>query len=564
MAQKVIKIEERVQTEHTFSDIYRRKLMRIRRKAFTGVALVAALSLTLAACSKADDSGDAGETTDAVITAYSVEPQNPLITTNTNEVGGGNIIDLIYAGLVSYKADGSQELEVAESIESDDNKTWTIKLKDWKFSDGTAVTADSFVKAWNYGAAEENAQLQAYFFHPIEGTDDEGTIVDGGKEMSGLKVVDEKTFEVTLKEPEAVFPIRLGYSAYFPLPEVAFEDMEAFGKAPIGNGPYVLDSWTHNTEAVMVPNKDYDGNRKARNGGITFKLLGDPEGAYSQVQAGELDVMDQAPPSALTTFMTDDTVQGFEAPGSVSQTFTIPERLKGFSGEEGKLRRQALSKAIDRDEIIEKIFDGTRTAATDFSSPLMPEYKEGIEGSDVLKFDPEGAKKLWEEANAISPWEGKFQLAYNADGPGNKEWVEALTNQLKNNLGIDAEPKAFATFSELRTQVTNQKIQVPFRTGWQPDYPSVENYLGPLYGTGAGSNDGKYSNKEFDALLTKGRSAENVEDATEAYSAAQAILFRDLPAIPLWNHNVAAVAAKGVKNVEFNWQNKPEYQNITK
>ncbi|HPU12443.1 MAG TPA: ABC transporter substrate-binding protein [Aeromicrobium sp.] len=535
--------------------------MRLRRSAIAGIALAAAASLTLAACGGGSDDGS--DKTDAVITAYGTEPQNPLITTNTNEVGGGNIIDLIYAGLVSYKADGSQELEVADSIKSDDNKVWTIKLKDWKFSDGTEVTAKSFADAWNYGATGANAQLQAYFYSPFEGTDDEGIIVDKGTEMSGVKVIDDKTLEVTLKAPEALFPLRLGYAAYYPLPAAAFKDMAAFGKAPIGNGPYNLEKWEHNAEAVMVPNKDYDGNRKAKNGGVTFKLLGDPEGAYSQVQAGELDVMDQAPPSALTTFMTDKTVQGFEAPGTVNGTITIPESLAGFSGEEGDLRRQAISKAINRKEITEKIFDGTRTPSTDFSSPLMPEYTADIPGSDVLKFDAAGAKKLWAEADAIKPFAGKFQVAYNADGPGNKEWVEALTNQLKNNLGIDAEPKAYPTFSELRAKVTDRTIGTAFRTGWQPDYPSVYNYLGPIFGTGAGSNDGDYSNKEFDKLLNEGLAATG-EESAKKFADAQEILFKELPAIPLWNTNVAAVAAKGVKNVEFNWQNKPEYQNITK
>lgn len=538
--------------------------MRTRRSALAGVALAAVASLTLAACSSGGDDDNGGsDSTDAVITAYSTEPQNPLVTTNTNEVGGGNIIDLIYAGLVSYKADGSQELEVAESIESEDNKVWTIKLKDWQFTDGTPVTAESFVKAWNYGAAAENAQLSSYFYYPIEGTDDEGIILDKGTEMSGLKVVDEKTFEVTLKNPEALFPLRLGYSAYFPLPEAAFADMAAFGKAPIGNGPYKLDSWENNVEAVMSVNEDYDGNRPAKNGGVTFKFYTNPDSAYSDVQAGNLDVLDQAPPSALTTFKTDDSVQAFEAAGTVNSTITIPESLDHFSGEEGNLRRQALSRAINRKEITDKIFDGTRSPSKEFSSELMPEYTEDIPGAEVLEFDADEAKKLWSEADAIAPWSGKFVIAYNGDGPGNKEWVEALTNQLKNNLGIDAQPKAYATFAELRTKVTDRTIGTAFRTGWQPDYPSVYNYLGPIFGTGAGSNDGDYSNKEFDKLLSDALSAEGDEQA-KLLADAQAILMKELPALPLWNTNVAAVAAKGVENVEFNWQNKPEYQNITK
>ncbi|KQX72645.1 ABC transporter substrate-binding protein [Aeromicrobium sp. Root472D3] len=539
-----------------------------RRTRLAGVAMIAAASLTLAACGGGSDSegGGSGGTSDAVITSFSTQPQNPLIPTNTNEVGGGNIVDLIFAGLISYKTDGSSENEVADSITSDDNKLWTVKIKSgWKFSDGTDVTANSFVDAWNYGADAANEQLSAYFFYPIAGTDDEGTIPDGGKTISGLKVVDDSTFTIELKQSESDFPSRLGYSAFFPLPASAFDDMDAFGKKPIGNGPYDFASMTDNVEAVLTPSKTYEGVRPAKNGGVTLKFYENPDTAFSDVQAGNLDVLDQVPPSALTTYKDDSSIQAFSEPGSPNSTITIPESLPGFEkGEEGNLRRQAISKAINREEITDKIFDGSRIPSTDFSSPLMPGFTEDIEGQDVLDFDAAGAKDLWAQADAIKPFEGKFVVAYNADGPGNKEWVEALTNQLKNNLGINAEPKAFPTFAELRTEVTDRTIGTAFRTGWQPDYPSIYNYIAPIFGTGAGSNDGDYSNKDLDALLQQASGAQDDTERYKLYADAQAILFKDLPAIPLWNTSISAAAADGVKNVKFNWQNKPELQDITK
>lgn len=540
-----------------------------RRTRLAGVALITAASLTLAACGGGsdDDKGKGGGgSSDAVITSFSVQPQNPLIPTNTNEVGGGNIVDLIFAGLISYKADGSSENEVAESITSEDNKLWTVKIKSgWKFSDGSDVTAASFVDAWNYGADPANKQLSAYFFYPIAGTDDEGAALDGAKTLSGLKVVDDSTFTIELKQAESDFPSRLGYSAFFPLPAVAFDDMEAFGKKPIGNGPYDFESLQNNVEAVLVPSKTYEGVRPAKNGGVTLKFYENPDTAYSDVQAGNLDVLDQVPPSALSSYQDDKSIQAFNEPGSPNKTITIPESLPGFEkGEAGNLRRQAISKAINRDEIADKIFDGAVVSSTDFSSPLMPGFTEEIEGQDVLKFDAAAAKDLWAKAEAIEPFKGEFVIAYNGDGPGNKEWVEATVNQLKNNLGINAKPKAFPTFAELRDEVTDRTIGTAFRTGWQPDYPSIYNYLAPIFGTGAGSNDGDYSNKEFDGLLAKASGAQDEDERYKLLADAQAILFKELPAIPLWNQSIAAAAADGVENVVFNWQNKPELQNITK
>src|SRR5699024_10710829 len=105
---------------------------------------------------------------DNYILANGTEPQNPLVPANTNETGGGKIIDSIFSGLVGYDADGETYNEVAESIEAnDDNTEFTITLKDWKFTDGTDVTSESFVKACD--AAVANAQRGAYSISPNKG-----------------------------------------------------------------------------------------------------------------------------------------------------------------------------------------------------------------------------------------------------------------------------------------------------------------------------------------------------------------------------------------------------------
>ena len=89
----------------------------------------------------------------------------------------------------------------------------------------------------------------------------------------------------------------------------------------------------------MVPNPDYEGPHKPKNAGLTFKFYTSPDAAYSDVQAGNLDVLDQVPPSALQTFEEDDSVNAYNEPGSSFSSLTIPERLAHFKGEEGDLRR---------------------------------------------------------------------------------------------------------------------------------------------------------------------------------------------------------------------------------
>jgi oligopeptide transport system substrate-binding protein len=219
--------------------------------------------------------------------------------------------------------------------------------------------------------------------------------------------------------------------------------------------------------------------------------------------------------------------------------------------------------AIDRKEICDKIFNGARTPAKDFTSPVLDGWTENVEGNDVLEFNADEAKKLWDEANQIDEWDGKFSMGYNNDGAGNKEYTEAVANQLKNTLGIEAEGKVYPTFDELRKDVTDRTIKTPFRTGWQADYPSMLNYLGPVYATGAGSNDGDYSNKQFDKLVSDAAAAKG-DERYKLIGEAQSLLLKDLPAIPLWYQNATAVTSKDLKGFTFNWQQKPDYFKLTK
>ena len=136
-----------------------------------------------------------------------------------------------------------------------------------------------------------------------------------------------------------------------------------------------------------------------------------------------------------------------------------------------------------------------KTPTTDFTSPIVPEYVKKLEqNSSNLKYNASKAKELWKKANAIKPWSGNFRIAYNADG--GQEWVDAVCNQIKNTLDIDAAGEPYATFSDVRNQVTNRTIKTAFRAGWMLDYPSAEDYLNPLYASssadGHGSNDGDY------------------------------------------------------------------------
>lgn len=536
------------------------------RPLFGAIALVGAASVVLAGCSSSNDTSPSKSAAvgdkSAIISTNGSEPQNPLIPSNTTETGGGKIVTSIFEGLVSYNAKGGTVNEVAKSIKSTDQTNWDITLNDgWKFTDGTPVTATSFTKAWNWAAQVTNAQGASSFFSNFKG-------YNATKDSPlDLTVVSPTEFKVALTSAQADFPLSLGYSAFYPLPESFYKDTKAFGQDPIGNGPYKLASataWTHNVGINLVDNKDYKGARKPVNGGLNIKFYTTTTAAYADAQSGNLDILDAVPAANFATFKSDFPDGNANQAAAIFQSITIPSYLAHFKQDkEGTLRRQAISLAINRPQVTKVIFQGTRTPAKDFTSPTIDGYSADLKGNDVLDFNASKAKKLWAEANAISPYTGTFTISYNADGD-HKSWVDAVSNSISNTLGIKVEGKSYPIFSALLSDEAAHKMTGAFRSGWQADYPSLYDFLAPLYATGASSNYGQYTSKDFDDLVAKGSSQPTVADANKIYQQAQEVLLNDLPAIPLWYSNVVGVWSSKVSNVQFGWDSVPLYYAVAK
>jgi oligopeptide transport system substrate-binding protein len=149
-----------------------------------------------------------------------------------------------------------------------------------------------------------------------------------------------------------------------------------------------------------------------------------------------------------------------------------------------------------------------------------------------------------------SGFTGTLTISYNADS-SHKEWVEATCNSIRNATGVECLATPVVDFATFRDQITNREMKGIFRTGWQMDYPSIENFLVPIYATGASSNDGDYSNPDFDAKLQEAAEATDPDEAISLYQEAEAMLADDLPAIPLWNYSVIAGHSTNVTNLKI-------------
>jgi oligopeptide transport system substrate-binding protein len=532
-----------------------------RSAALIGAGIAGAM--VLSACGGSDDDGNSSTSegegaSGGTFTMAVSNPENPLVPGNTNESEGSQILKPLWTGLVEYAEDGEVEYTgVAETIESDDNTHWTIKLKDgWTFHDGTPVTAQSFVDAWNYTAYSPNAQGNSYFFTNVEGyddlqapTDDEGNATGDPKaeEMSGLSVPDDQTIEVTLNTPFAQYPVTLGYNAFYPMSESFFEDPEAAVKAaPIGNGPFKADGPFQEDQGITLSRyEDYAGENKAKADKVEIKIYTDVNTSYTDVQGGNLDVVKDIPPDAITSAPDEFGDRFISRPSSSFSYLGFPTYDERYAD---KRVRQAISMAIDREAITTAIFNGTTTPATDAIAPVVDGYREGA--CQYCEFDPEKAKQLLGETDFDTS--KPIELWFNA-GAGNDAWVEAVGNQLRENLGVDYVLKGDLEFAEYLPKLDEKGMTGPFRLGWAMDYPSPQNYLEPLHSTAAlppnGSNSAFYSNPEFDKLVAQGNQADSNEAAIEAYQQADDVLLEDMPIAPMYFGVEQIVHSENVANV---------------
>ncbi|WP_382465289.1 ABC transporter substrate-binding protein [Streptomyces noursei] len=525
----------------------------------------AAVALVATGCG----GGTAGPGGSAVVSASWGDPQNPLEPANTNEVQGGKVLEMLLRGLKRYDPEtGAAKNVLAEKIETTDAQHYTVTLKrGWSFSDGEKVTAKSFVDAWNYGALLDNKQKNAPFFQYIDGFDkvhpDNGKPT--AKTLSGLKVKDDHTFDVTLNQKFSSWPDTLGYSAFMPLPQAFFRDHAGWLKRPVGNGPYLVDSYTKGSVLKMRKWKRYPGPDPAQNGGIDLRVYTDSETAYTDLQAGNLDLVDDIPASQLKNVRSDLGDRYLNQPAGIIQTLTFP-MYDAHWGKPGMERvRRGLSMAIDREQITKEIFQHTRTPATDWTSPVLGEkggFKEGLCG-DACVFDPAKARQLIKDGGGLPG--GRMTITYNADTGSHKDWVDAVCNSINKTLGNDKAcvGNPVGTFADFRNQISVRQLTGPFRAGWQMDYPLIQNFLQPLYYTNASSNDGKFSNPDFDKLVNQANAAPDTRQAVAKFQDAERILAREMPSIPLWYQNGSGGYSDRISNVRLNPFSVPVYNEIT-
>ncbi|MGH8978880.1 MAG: peptide ABC transporter substrate-binding protein, partial [Acidimicrobiia bacterium] len=352
-------------------------------------ALLTALVLVLAACGGDDDDDDAGGGTEDTSEDGGGEAGGEVVDLGTFPgdppahidpqlnvtIDAYQVVNALYDGLTDFDATTDPENPqvkplIAESWESsDDAVTWTFTIKDdVTFSDGEQVLPSSFVRAWERASDPEWPGAYNYLFNFIDGGAEK---LDGTADtLSGVVADDEAmTLTVTLDAPYGNFAYVAGFQMFSPMPSAvdALPDQTQWENGMmIGNGPYKLEKARTDQEIVLVRNDawagDVLGNTEATLDRITFRVSGDIDSAYNSFEAGEGDV---GPiPAGRFQAAADNWETTLDVPIMGNVFFEMSWTDPVIGGPENTLLRQAISHAINRDEISEAIYDGFRPPST--------------------------------------------------------------------------------------------------------------------------------------------------------------------------------------------------------
>ncbi|MDO5501706.1 MAG: ABC transporter substrate-binding protein, partial [Actinomycetia bacterium] len=482
---------------------------------------------------------------------FSTEPPT-LLTGNASDTTSGAVLGALYSALFELDSESGEAVPVvAASADTEDGQSWTITLNDgWTFHNGEPITAQTYVDTWNFMVDPDNGLTQEYYFEDFAGY---AEVRDGSAEtMSGLSAPDDSTIEVELTAPLSAFTSKLTMSVFYPLPAEAFEDYEAFQEEPIGNGPFMMDGpWEHDVQIAMTRYEDWPGENPPNADRIVWKIYAEPETGYLDAQAGNLDIMPSIPPARIAT-VEGDFPEGYLT--FPSSTFTyLGYPLYDAQYENPDIRR-ALSMAIDRQAVIDAIFNGTLAPADGPIPPVMSAYREG--SCEACVYNPEEAAELYEAAGGPS----NVTVWFNS-GAGHEEWVEAITNMWQQHLGVTAEFNVLE-WGDFLDVNTAKEFTGPFRLGWASQYPDPGYALQFLRSTNS-SNGVGYDNPEFDRLHSEAAGAPSVEEANALFEQAEDVVLADMPLIPLWYGVYHSIHSDNVSDLTIDFRGRVVLNDVT-
>ena len=449
----------------------------------------------------------------------------------TTDATSAQIIVEVFGGLVTIDKDLNVVSDLAESWDiSNDGRVYTFRIRpDAVFHNGKPVTAADV--RWSLERATDpltEAPNVDQYLGDIVGVD--AKINGDALEISGVRVINERTIEITIDGAKSFFLAKLTYPTAFVLDR---ENIEASPKnwfrKPNGTGPFQLTEYKVGETLILSRHDGYHlGPAKLAevemilSGGTSMLMYENDEIDIAGVGLADIDRL-QEPSNSLNAEL-----------HQASPQFSI--QYIGLNVNEPPLDdrkvRQALNLAIDKNEIATIVLGDQVVPATGILPPGFPGFSESVSGYD---FDPARAKQLLLESKYGGDLENIPPITITTPGSFGANVsldMEVVLAMWEKNLGVKTEfqQTEFATFLK---DLNKRRFQM-FDIGWIADYPDPENFLDILFYSDSSNNHTNYNNPVVDSLLEQARVETDEAKRFSIYNEVEQTILDDAPWIPLW------------------------------
>ena len=471
-------------------------------------------------------------------------------------VSEANIQRDLFEGLVAEGPDASLIPGAAESWEiSEDGTVYTFHLRsDGKWSNGDPVTAGDFVYAFRRGLSPETAAAYAFILYPVNNAEAyvSGEITDPSE--IGIRAIDDLTLEITLKAPTAYFLDMLTHHMAYPLNQAALEahpdDWTRAGNL-VSNGAYMLAEWAPQSFIRLEKNPNYHDAGAVALDEVFYYPTEDEGQELQRYRAGELDVTYDIPADQIDWIVANlnDEYRNFPYLGTYYYALNVT--AAPFAGDIGL--RQALSLAIDRTVLTQKITRAGEIPAYSFVPPGVMHYQQ--QPQPWANWTQEERNARAQELYAASGYGPdnplKLEILYNTSD-NHKKIAIAIAAMWKQTLGVETtlRNEEWKAYLSSRDEKNFQVV----RAGWIGDYNDANTFL-ELFVSDAGEmNDPGYDSARYDELV-KGGAFETDLDAREAMlEEAERVFLEDTPLIPIYfyttQHMVKPAVGGWIDNIK--------------
>ncbi len=468
------------------------------------------------------------------------------------DVSGSYFVRDLFEGLMNQDADGNLIPGVATGYSTNEAKdVYTFTLRDnARWSDGNPVTAHDFVYAWRRLADPATGSPYSWFAD-IMALENVGAVMSGESppEALGIRALDNHTLEVRLTASLPYFAAMTTHASTFPSPQWTVRTFGDNWTKPgniVGNGAYVLTEHIPNETATRERNTMYWNNDATIIDKVVTLVINDENTDFTRWEAGETD-MGAVPSGQYPRLKAEYPDEAISFPRLCTYYMTFNLSPSGPEAFKDVRVRQALSYALDRSVVTDKVLQGGQIQAFTFTPGATAGFEVPAVAFGQMSQDQRNVNaKLLMAAAGYGPDNPlKFEYMYNTS-EGHKKIAIAAQQMWKETLGAEATlaNQEWKTFLKTRG---GQNFDVA-RGGWCGDYNEASTFL-DLMTTPSGYNDGKFSNAEVDELMT---SARTMSDATSNYTRVEEIMANEMPVIPVYHYTGVFMLRKNVKGWPFN------------